>query len=229
MFNITGLQAKQIDSRCAYNHRIQHPGSLPEKEHFILVLLDLEKAYDTYWRRYIVNTLAENRIRGNMLHFVRNFMENRLFRVILGESSSERTSIENGMVQGAVMSVTLFLVAMADIIQQVQRPVEMIGYADDCVIYTKDQDMDTAQTNTQTAINNVSTRTRRKGFKISYEKIVAMHICRKKTHNHTNPVLRLKRQQLEKSNSHKILGLTFDRHLTWKTHIDEVRTKTLKR
>jgi hypothetical protein len=56
-----------------------------------------------------------------------------------------------------------------------------------------------------------------------------MHTCRKRTHNQTDPVLRLKGQQLEISNSHKILGLTFDRHLTWKTHIDEVRTKVMKR
>jgi hypothetical protein len=105
----------------------------------------------------------------------------------------------------------------------------MTGYADDWVIYTSDQDIDTAQTNIQTALNNISTWTRRKGFKISSEKTVAMLICRKKTHNHTDLVLRLKRQHLEIKDTHTILGLTFDSHLNWKTHIDEVRTKTLKR
>jgi hypothetical protein len=69
-----------------------------KKQHFVMVSLDLAKAYDTCWRRHIVKTLADNKIRGNMLHFVRNFMDNRV-------------------VLGAVMSVTLFLVALADIVK----------------------------------------------------------------------------------------------------------------
>jgi hypothetical protein len=59
---------------------------------------------------------------------------------------------ENGLVQGALMSVTPFLVALVDIVKQVQEPLEIIGYADDCAIYTSDQE--TAQTNIQSALKN---------------------------------------------------------------------------
>jgi hypothetical protein len=41
-----------------------------KKQHFVIVSLDLAKAYDTCWRRHIVKTLADNKIRGNMLHFI---------------------------------------------------------------------------------------------------------------------------------------------------------------
>jgi molybdenum cofactor biosynthesis enzyme len=58
-------------------------------------------------------------------------MENMSFSVVLGESSSEKTNTENGVIQEAVISVTLFLVALADIVKQVQHPVEIIGYTDD--------------------------------------------------------------------------------------------------
>jgi hypothetical protein len=53
-----------------------------------------------------------------------------------------------------------------DIAKQVQEPVEIVGYADDWVIYTSDQDMETAQTNIQSALNNLSKWTNRKGFRI---------------------------------------------------------------
>jgi hypothetical protein len=49
-----------------------------KKQHFVMVSLDLAKAYDTCWRRHIVKTLADNKIRRNMLHCVRNFMDNRV-------------------------------------------------------------------------------------------------------------------------------------------------------
>jgi hypothetical protein len=78
--------------------------------------------------------------------------------------------IENGVVQGTFMSVTLFLVVMAEIMNQIRQPVKIVGYADDWAICTSDRDMETAETNLQTAIN---------GFKISPEKTVCMYIFRK--------------------------------------------------
>jgi hypothetical protein len=42
-------------------------------------------------------------------------MKNQTLRVAIGNILSEEKQIENGVVQGAVLSVTLFLVAMADI------------------------------------------------------------------------------------------------------------------
>jgi hypothetical protein len=43
------------------------------------------------------------------------FMANRTFRVEFGETTSKKYSQENGVVQGAVLSVNLFLLAMMDI------------------------------------------------------------------------------------------------------------------
>jgi hypothetical protein len=136
---------------------------------------------------------TDNNIRGNMLHFVRNFMDNRTFRVVRGAESSEKTHTDYGVVQGAVMSVTLLLVALADIAKQVQDPVEIVGYADDWTIHTSDQDMGTAQTNIQSALNNLLKWTRRKGFRISLEK----------NHDHLDSQIRLNGQILEKKNAHK--------------------------
>jgi hypothetical protein len=128
-----------------------------------------------------------------------------------------------------VISVTLFLVALADLVKQVQHPVEIIGYAGDWVNHTSDEYMDIAQANIQAALYNVSSGQRRKGFKISPEKTVAMHICRKMIHNHRDPEIRLNGHRLEIKNTHKILRLTFDNLITWKTHIDEVRANASKR
>jgi hypothetical protein len=54
---------------------------------------------------------------------------------------------------------------------------QIIGYTDDWVIHTRDQDMDIAQANIQAALNNVSSWTRKKSLIISPENTVAMHKC----------------------------------------------------
>jgi hypothetical protein len=61
------------------------------------------------------------------------------------------------------------------------------------------------------------------------QKTVTMHISRKRIHNHSDPEIRLNGHRLEIKNTHKILGLTFENRLTWKTHIDEVKANASKR
>jgi hypothetical protein len=58
-------------------------------------------------------------------------MKNRTFRVAIGNTLSEEKQIENGVVQGAVLSVTLFFVAKAEITHGIEEPIKIIGYADD--------------------------------------------------------------------------------------------------
>jgi hypothetical protein len=98
------------------------------KQHFLIASLGLEKAC---WRHHIMTTLSQSKIRENMLYFVRNFMTNRSFRVVCGGSLSQRKGIERGVVQRAVNSVTLFLVALSKIPRMTIQPGTVIGYADD--------------------------------------------------------------------------------------------------
>jgi hypothetical protein len=56
--------------------------------------------------------------------------------VAIGNTLSEEKQIENGVVQEAVLSVTLFLVAMAEITHGIEEPIKIIGYADDWITHT---------------------------------------------------------------------------------------------
>jgi hypothetical protein len=82
--------------------------AIRKKEYWAMLSLDISRAYDTCWRRGILNTLKTWKINGKMLGFPKNFMSNR-------NTLSLPMSIENGVVQGAVQSVTFFLVTMASI------------------------------------------------------------------------------------------------------------------
>jgi hypothetical protein len=94
-------------------------------------------------------------------------------------------------------SITLFLVATAEITNQIRQPVKTVGYADDWAIFTSDRDMETAETNMQTALNGETKWTRQKVFKILPEKTVCIHIRRKRTNNHRDPEIQLNVRRLE--------------------------------
>jgi hypothetical protein len=69
-----------------------------------------------------------------MLQFISDFIRERTLRVAVGSTLSDERQIENGVVQGAVLSVTLFLVAMAGITDGSEEPIKIIGYSDDWMV-----------------------------------------------------------------------------------------------
>jgi hypothetical protein len=85
----------------------------------------------------------------NILKFVHSFMMKRTLRVDIGNTYSTSREIENGVLQGTVLSVTLFLVAMAEICRGIEGPTRMFGYADDWVILTSNKTPKTAEARLQ--------------------------------------------------------------------------------
>jgi hypothetical protein len=55
--------------------------------------------------------------------------------VAIGNTLSEENQIENGVVKGVVLSVTLFLVGMAQITHGIEEPIKVIGYAEDWITH----------------------------------------------------------------------------------------------
>jgi hypothetical protein len=114
----------------------------------------------------------ENR-RQNATIFITNFTKDRSFRVTVGNTFSTKMNIENGTVQGAVISVTLFLIAMTDICKGMEEPTKMIGYVDDWIIYTSHKLPRVAEARLKKAADNEN------GFRISAKKTKSMFIHRR--------------------------------------------------
>ena len=144
------------------------------------VFFDIEKAYDTAWRRGILNTLKEWGIEGNMLAFVQNFLTNRSFFVRVGTAMSSRCVLENGVPQGSVLSVTLFAVAINNIVQCVHTPVSCSLYVDDFAIYVASRSLATAERLLQNTIGRLEAWSKRSGFGFSPTKTKCILFSRRR-------------------------------------------------
>ena len=65
------------------------------------VFFDLEKAYDTTWKYGIVKDLKNLGLEGRMPIFIQNFLQDRRFRVRMGEVFSEEKQEEMAVPQGS--------------------------------------------------------------------------------------------------------------------------------
>jgi hypothetical protein len=70
-----------------------------------------------------------------LIHFITEFITNRILRVAIGNTLSEEIQIKNGVVQGAVLSITFFN-GNGEIRHGSEEPIKIIGYADDWIIHT---------------------------------------------------------------------------------------------
>ena len=81
-----------------------------KKEHavsiyiYIYFFFNLQSAYDTTWKYGIMNDLYDFGIRGRFAYFISAFLNERQFRVRVGDTFSDPHEQERGVPQGSILS-----------------------------------------------------------------------------------------------------------------------------
>ena len=110
-------------------------GDAFSKKGFITaVFFDLEKAYDTAWRKNILKAMYNRHLRGNLPMFISNFLSPRNFKVDINGHLSDNFLQHEGVPQGSILSTTCFLLAIDDITKFLPRNVKRSLYVDDFAI-----------------------------------------------------------------------------------------------
>lgn len=196
-------------------------------EHVMTVSLDMEKAYDMVWRDRIVEILLSVGINGNILTFFGNFLKNRSIQVRVRNEMSSKVEIENGVPQGSVLSVTAFLIAINEITSIIPKPIKILLFADDITLLCCGKNIETTQSLMQDSLNKIVEWAVLKGFKFSETKSEVIVFSRHQDREQVN--LKLGLYELKQTDDIKILGLIFDRKLTWGKHIKSLKQDCLKR
>jgi hypothetical protein len=97
-----------------------------------MVLLDLEKAYDTVWIQGLLYKLIVFKLPTYLLFILKAFLEGCSFTVHLNEASSTPKFPPAGLPQGAVLSTTLFTLYISDMPHPPNTSLAL--YADDTTI-----------------------------------------------------------------------------------------------
>ncbi|XP_062714476.1 uncharacterized protein LOC134291132 [Aedes albopictus] len=196
--------------------------ALRNNRHVELATLDLAKAYNRAWTPAIIQKLAEWGLCGSVLHFIKNFVSNRSFEVLIGNHRSAITKEETGVPQGSVIAVTLFLVAMNGIFESLPKDIYIFVYADDVVLVAVGKHPVALRRKLQAAVTAVSKWADLAGFHLSAEKSARTHIC---LTNHRPPrkAVTIHGIEIPFRKTVRILGVRIDRRLTFIDHCKEVK------
>ncbi|GBL90371.1 hypothetical protein AVEN_29387-1, partial [Araneus ventricosus] len=144
----------------------------------------------------------------------------------MGNTYSNIFCQEEGVPQGSVLSVTLFVLAINPILSVIPQTVQKNLYVDDLHISCYGRNMQLIERQLQIAINNIVEWSNKSGFTISAQKTIGIHFCKRPLH--ADPELLLSGVPIRFQDNYKFLGIVFDKRLTFLPHIASLRKRCLR-
>ena len=194
--------------------------------HTVAVMIDFTKAFDLLWIDGLLTKIAELKIVGNTFNYIKNFLTNRSNSVKIGNYFSANFSQDNGTPQGSSLSPLLFLIMINDFPKLSQYTSDAL-FADDCTIWRSGKNIDQIVHHLQEDLEVISKWVTKWGLSINVEKTTAIIFTKSKI-NVSNFKLKVGQSTIVIKNSCKLLGVVFDKQLTWKPHIDFLVEKASK-
>jgi ribonuclease HI len=226
--SLSNLQSGFRRGRCTIDNIIDLEtrirNAFVKRSHLVSIFFDIEKAYDRTWRHGILRQLFSLDLRGNLPIFIQNFLFLRYFKVRVGNVLSETFIQEEGVPQGSVLSVTLFIIAIDNVLKQIPSSVNANLYVDDLHISCGGADMRFIERQLQAAVNKIVKWSEENGFTFSPAKTVCVHFCRKRG-IHPDPDIHFGDGNINVSKEVKFLGVIFDSKLTFLPHILNLRKR----
>ena len=172
----------------------------------------MKKAFDTVWKDGLLLKLIKCGIAGNMYKWIKSFLENRTARVKLMECTAEQATLRKEY-HRAVQSLKHFSCIFIN---------EMMF-----AIWSSSEYVTTANLQIQETVNRVSKWAMDWGLKINKSKTVCTLFSLSTQAQKIK--VKIDDQALPQTDTPTFLGVTLDKRLTWRTHIQAANSKASRK
>ena len=196
----------------------------------ISVFADYSKAFDTIDYETLIHKLYNLNMSKDFLYWVVDYLSERCHHVTIDDRSSSNLICGFGVPQGSILGPILFNLYVADLSTHLKHS-KSLQYADDTNVYKhgKPKHLNNTKSNIEEDINTLKTWSSESNLVFNKGKTKSMYLCTtqlQRSHEFTNDQFTIKcgGDPIELVEEMRVLGVIFDKHLTWKSQIN----KTIK-
>jgi hypothetical protein len=200
-----------------------------QRKKTVLVLQDYAKAYDTVWRDGLLWKMTALGLDGRLVRWVQSWLANRRAWVRYDETPGRSVTMRQGLPQGAVLSPTLFLIYINDVVDNIGEKVTPSLFADDIALWSQDVDAEVATRNVQTAVDSIAQWSREWLLTLSVAKCETSLFSLDAAQSGMKPVITIEGSAIAYNSYPTFLGVTYDRRLSFADHVLRVCNRARKR
>lgn len=199
------------------------------RQRTVMVLVDFSRAFDKTWKTGILYKLAAMGLPRCLTAWIRAFLTDRQACVKYNGQCGRFRCIREGTPQGAVCSPTLFLAFINDLPNHLPRDVETSLFADDLAIWATDKTVAAAEARVQRALDCLLKWAEEWKMEVNREKTVGTIFTLDPAEARRECALTLGTSRLQHDPTPVFLGIRFDRGLSFRQHIENVKVKMKRR
>lgn len=189
------------------------------------VFLDIHKAFDTITHSAILQSAIAIGIEGRLFQYIVSYLTDRHIYMNTSTDSNILFPVTRGVPQGGILSPTLFNIGMLRLPAALPKEIHVSMFADDICVCHSHPTVTGVTGPLREAVCMSEQIVRQLGMSLSAEKTVMLPFTRKSFENHR---IYINGEPIAIAYSHKFLGVTIDRHLTWGMEIDSIKKKTTR-
>lgn len=195
----------------------------------VCVFLDVKGAFDNVNIESLIHILHEVGLPSKTLKWILDFLYNRTLFVKFNNKLHGPKTSNKGTMQGATLSPLLYNLYTSQILNFVDTSkVKILQFADDLLLYSESQNLDTAVQNMNTALNQLHSHySNTLKLDISSEKSKVL-VFSKDPFAQYNTDIVYNNNVIPVVNNHKFLGVVLDDKLKFDKHISYISQKALK-
>jgi len=192
------------------------------------VFLDLKKAFDTVNHNILLSKLKSYGIGVEALSWFKSYLSNRSQVVNINSTLSDCKPINVGIPQGSILGPLLFIIyvnSLSDIVSS-----KLVMYADDTTLLCSSNDPESLQTELNDNLGKIANWFSANKLTLNIKKTKFMVFGNNHNlHKFENISLKYNDDVVERVDSFKYLGVTFDPKLTWNNHVNNICSTVSKR